>query len=306
MLIRARAGDPLERADLFISARLGITRSQAGRLIRLGLVLIGERKPKPGSSLRPGDEVSVEMPEETSNELVPEDIPLEILHEDPHLVVVNKPSGLVVYPAAGHSSGTMMNALRARLGELKAIGAPLRPGVVHRLDKDTSGVMVVALTDVAYYSLVEQFRERSTERSYLALVLGVPKGGEGVVETPIGRAKHDRKKMSTRTRMGKEARTKWSVKMEFPGASLIEAKLDTGRTHQIRVHMASIGHPVLGDSIYGKRMRIEYKGSVLRFSRQMLHADTLGFEHPESGRRMSFHAQMPDDMQRAINALSSL
>jgi len=306
VLIRAKAGDTLERADLFISQRLGITRSQAGRMIREGLVMLEGAKPKPGLGIKVGDQLTVEMIEKVSDELIAEDIPVELLYNDPHIVVVNKPSGLVVYPAAGHPSGTLMNALKARLDSLATVGGPLRPGVVHRLDKDTSGVMVVAITDSAYYSLVEQFRARVTERTYLALVHGTPKGGEGVVDAPIGRAKRDRKKMSTRTSMAKEARTHWRVMEQYPGASLIEARLDTGRTHQIRVHMSSIGHPVLGDSTYGKKMRIENKGAVLRFSRQMLHASSLGFEHPDTGERMSFEAPLPADMQMARNSLAAL
>jgi 23S rRNA pseudouridine1911/1915/1917 synthase len=302
----ASPDDRLERTDIFVSSRFGITRSRAGRLIREGLVRVNGETVKPGHTLRRGDEVEVSMPPPDSGELIPEDIPLDVLFSDDHLVVVNKQAGLVVYPAAGHPGGTMMNALKARFGELARVGGPLRPGVVHRLDKDTSGVMVVALSDDAYYSLVEQFKSRSTSRAYHALVAGVPGKGEGVVESPIGRSAHDRKKMSTRTRRGKEARTSWKVIRGFSCASLIEARLDTGRTHQIRVHMASLGHPVLGDRIYGRRTSMEQKGQKVRFPRQMLHAATLGFDHPATGERMEFSVALPEDMVDAIAALEAL
>ncbi|HEB02074.1 MAG TPA: RluA family pseudouridine synthase [Nitrospirae bacterium] len=296
----------MDRADLFISARCGITRSQAGKLIKEGAVSVDGRTVKASSSLHEGQEVAVNMPETSPVGLEPEDIGLDVLHSDEHLVVVNKPPGLVVYPAAGHSSGTMMNALKARFGTLASIGGPLRPGVVHRLDKDTSGAIVVALTDKAYYILVEQFKERSTQRSYITLVNGRMREGQGEIDTPIGRSPHDRKKMSTKSPGGKEALTHWKTLKEFSGASLLEVRLSTGRTHQIRVHMISIGHSVLGDRAYGRKTRVEYKSKVVKFPRQMLHAATLGFNHPETGQRMDFEAPMPEDMLNAIKSLEAL
>ncbi|MCK4910643.1 MAG: RluA family pseudouridine synthase, partial [Thermodesulfovibrionales bacterium] len=235
-----------------------------------------------------------------------EDIPLDILFSDDHVVVVNKPSGLVVYPAAGHYDGTLMNALKARFGSLANVGGPLRPGVVHRLDKDTSGAIAVALTDEAYYTLVEQFKARTTSRTYIALINGRLKENEGTIDAPIGRSPHDRKKMSTKVSGGKEALTHWRVLKEFPGASLVEIRLSTGRTHQIRVHMISIGHSVLGDRAYGRKIKVEYKSKVVKFPRQMLHAATLGFDHPATGERMNFTAPMPEDMLNAIKALEAL
>ena len=298
--------DPMDRADLFVSARCGITRSQAGKIIKEGAVTVEGRSLKASSSLHAGQEVIVNFPESSQVGLEPEDIPLDVLYSDEHLVVVNKPAGLVVYPAAGHSSGTLMNALKARFGTLASIGGPLRPGVVHRLDKDTSGAIVVALTDKAYYILVEQFKERSTQRSYIALVNGRMREGQGEIDTPIGRYPHDRKKMSTKAPGGRDALTHWKTLKEFPGASLLEVRLSTGRTHQIRVHLISVGHSVLGDRAYGRKTRVEYKSKVVKFPRQMLHAATLGFDHPETGRRMDFEAPLPEDMLKAITAIESL
>ncbi len=307
MHLTVNPDDPTQRLDLFVAARSGLTRSRAGKLIKEGLVTVdGRTLKKASSTLHEGQEVEVNMPEPVeAAALVPEDIPLDILFSDDHLVVVNKPSGLVVYPAAGHYDGTLMNALRARFS-LANVGGPLRPGVVHRLDKDTSGAIVVALTDEAYYLLVEQFKARSTSRTYIALINGRLKDNEGTVDAPIGRSPHDRKKMSTKVSGGREAITHWRVLKEFPGASLLELRLSTGRTHQLRVHMISIGHSVLGDRAYGRKVKVEYKSKVVKFPRQMLHAATLGFDHPVTGQRMDFNAPVPEDMQNAIKALEAL
>jgi 23S rRNA pseudouridine1911/1915/1917 synthase len=197
-----------------------------------------------------------------------------------------------------------MNALRFRLGELKAPGAPLRPGIVHRLDKDTSGIMVVALSDEAYHGLVEQFSKRNIKRSYVALLWGRLKDDSGKIRLKIGRSMTDRKKMSVRTRKGKEAETSWDVLERFRGATMVRAKLSTGRTHQIRVHFASAGHPVLGDTTYGKKTSLEVSGSrKLSFPRQMLHAKVLGFRHPVTGKKMRFTSPIPDDMQTAMESM---
>ncbi len=189
--------------------------------------------------------------------LIPEPIPVEILYKNGHVIVVNKPPGMVVYPAAGHSRGTLMNALAYHCENLAAVGGPLRPGVVHRLDKDTSGVMVMALSDRAYYDLTSQFKERTINRRYKALIYGNLKEDEGEISLRIGRSSSDRKKMSTRGKTGKEAHTRWKVLKRFGSSTLIEVKLGTGRTHQIRVHFASIGHPVLGDGTYGKKVELD-------------------------------------------------
>jgi 23S rRNA pseudouridine1911/1915/1917 synthase len=213
---------------------------------------------------------------------------------------------MVVHPAAGHHSGTLLNAVLHHTGRLASIGGPLRPGVVHRLDKDTSGVIVVALSDKAYYDLVTQFKERSIYRRYRALVSGNLRDDSGVISLQIGRSPVDRKKMSTRVRKGKEALTAWTVKERFGVATLIEARLGTGRTHQIRVHFASIGRPVLGDSTYGKKTVIEKGGKKIVFPRQMLHAESLGFVHPITGVAVEFTVPLPEDMRTAVRELRTL
>jgi len=296
--------DGEQRVDNFVSRYADISRSRAGRLVENGNVLINSRSVKPSAKLKPGDEVSLQVPElPLDNTLQPEDIPLRILYRDEHLVVIDKPAGLVVYPAAGHGNGTLMNALRYHVGPLIAPGGPLRPGVVHRLDKDTSGVMVIALSDSAYYSLVEQFRARTMQRQYYALVFGCPRSAEGEINAKIGRSITDRKKMSTRSRHGKEARTTWTLLKKFNSAALVSARLATGRTHQIRVHFFSIGHPVLGDRTYGEKTTLTYKGKRITFPRQMLHAATLGFTHPSSGDWMQFESSLPEDMTHALTEL---
>ena len=253
---------------------------------------------------KPGDAVTLSFPEMAGEErLSAEDIPLEILYLDDHLAVADKPAGMVVYPAAGHRSGTLLNALAFRVKKLASVGGPLRPGVVHRLDKDTSGVMVVALDDKAYYDLVEQFRRRTIQRRYEALVHGSLKADAGEISAKIGRSETERKKMSTRSRRGKEAVTRWRVIERFSAATLVEARLGTGRTHQIRVHFASVGHPVLGDKTYGRKTVLEIGREKIVFPRQMLHAELLGFIHPATGRYMEFRSPLPDDMRRTINAL---
>jgi 23S rRNA pseudouridine1911/1915/1917 synthase len=196
-----------------------------------------------------------------------------------------------------------MNAVLYHCGKTASIGGPLRPGVVHRLDKDTSGVMVVALSDEAYYRLIEQFRERSINRRYQALVYGEIKGDSGVIDLGIGRSSSDRKRMSTRTRRGKEALTKWRVLKNYGSATLIEAKLGTGRTHQIRVHFSAIGHPVLGDRVYGRKSSLEVGRRRILFPRQMLHAETLGFRHPITGEQVEFSSPPPPDMEECIGQL---
>jgi len=229
---------------------------------------------------------------------------LDILYKDDYLVTVNKPAGLVVYPSVGHSHGTLMNALYYHCRKLAAVGGPLRPGVVHRLDKDTSGVMVIALNDEVYYNLVEQFRKKTINKKYIALVYKNLTADEGEISLRIGRSLSDRKKMSTRVKKGKEAVTIWRVLERFGNATLIEVKLKTGRTHQIRVHFASMGHPVLGDKTYGKKVEIEIKGrEKISFPRQMLHAELLGFIHPVTGKYLEFSASVPEDMSEKIKEL---
>lgn len=291
--------DAGKRVDIQASELSGLTRSQVQHLIEKGLLQVNHHFTKPNYKTKYKDIISITIPEETQA-LAPEKIPLEILYIDNFLIVVNKPPDMVIYPAAGHSSGTLMNAIAYHSKKLASVGGPLRPGVVHRLDKDTSGVMVVALEDSAYYNLVDQFRQRSINRKYKALIYGTLKNVSGEIALKIGRSESDRKKMSTKVRKGKEAVTTWKVIDRLTAATLIEAKLATGRTHQIRVHFASIGHPVLGDKTYGKKTCIETGSQKILFSRQMLHAELLGFLHPATGEYMEFRSKIPQDMQEKI------
>ncbi|HBR21549.1 MAG TPA: RNA pseudouridine synthase [Nitrospiraceae bacterium] len=302
--IQVQEKDSGKRIDILAVAETGITRSQIQRLIKNGFLLVNNKTVSQNYRVKAGDFIVLTAEDKKQEHLIAEAIPVEILYMDEHLVVVNKPSGMVVYPAAGHNRGTLINALLCHCKKLEAPGGPLRPGVVHRLDKDTSGVMVVALDSAAYYNLAEQFKQRTINRRYVALIYGNPKDNSGQISLAIGRSETDRKKMSTRVRRGKEALTIWKVIERFRRASLIEAKLRTGRTHQIRVHFSSIGHPVLGDCTYGKKIEIETKErGKLTFPRQMLHAESLGFIHPVTGEYLEFHSPMPDDMEERIKQL---
>jgi 23S rRNA pseudouridine1911/1915/1917 synthase len=303
-LIKVLSEDAGQRVDVFISEKTGITRSQVLRLIEKSMVRIVCEPVKAKYKVKKGDVIEVETPEKETEALVPEDLDIDILFSDEHICVVNKPPGMVVHPAAGNRRGTLMNALRSHFKNLANIGGPLRPGVVHRLDKDTSGTIVVALSDPAYYGLIRQFKERSIIKRYLALVYGSPKADKGEISSAIGRSASDRKKMSTRTRHPKEARTSWHTLRRFKDATLISVQLETGRTHQIRVHMASIGHPVLGDKTYGRKTSLPIATRKVRFPRQMLHAELLGFEHPITGEHMEFMSSIPEDMQKALEKLT--
>jgi len=293
-----------KRIDILAAEKTGITRSQIQKLIEKGYLLVNAKRVNQNYRVKSGDVIELTVTEESYINLIPEALTLEILYEDKFLIVVNKPAGIVVYPAAGHKTGTLMNALRYHCKKLAKAGSPLRPGVVHRLDKDTSGVMVVALDDAAYYNLAEQFKQRTIDRRYVALISGILRGDSGEIRLHIVRSESDRKKMSTRMKKGKEAVTTWKVIERFHGAALIEAKLKTGRTHQIRVHFASVGHPVLGDKTYGKKTEIEIGSrKKISFPRQMLHAELLGFIHPSTGKYLEFHSPFPGDMEEMLKKL---
>ncbi len=294
-----------QRIDTFLAVKTGITRSRIQKLIDRCAVLVNGIPESRNYRLKASDRISLDIPAEEAGELTPEPIPLEILYQDEYVVVVNKPPGMVVYPAAGHGHGTLMNALAHHYGRLASIGGPLRPGVVHRLDKDTSGVMVVAAADSAYYDLVEQFRRRTIRRRYITLVYGNIKADTGEIVLPIGRSGSDRKKMSTRVRKGKEAVTRWKVLERLGIATLLEVHLGTGRTHQIRVHFSSIGYPVLGDKTYGRKTELEIGKKKVSLPRQMLHAEMLGFRHPGTGEYMEFSSPLPEDMKRTLELLST-
>ena len=295
--------DAGERIDTFLAKETGITRSQIQKFLEKGDILVNETSASQNYRTKKNDVIRINIVEAQNDRLLPEPLPVDILYEDEHLIVVNKPAGIVVYPAAGHRDGTLMNALAYHCRRLAPVGGPLRPGVVHRLDKDTSGVMVVALNDKAYYTLAEQFKQRTINRKYIALVHGDLKD-EGEIALKIGRSETDRKKMSTNVKKGKEAVTRWRVIKRFGKATLIEVKLGTGRTHQIRVHFSSISRPVLGDRTYGKKTGIEFiSGKYIVFPRQMLHAQLLGFHHPSSNEYLEFSSPLPEDITQKIQEL---
>ncbi|MBI4822778.1 MAG: RluA family pseudouridine synthase [Nitrospirae bacterium] len=299
MLIRVSEEDSGKRIDKLVSEKTGISRSQVHLLIDKGMVTLDGKTLKPDYRAKANAILQITIPEKPPPTLIPENIPVNIFYRDEFLAVVDKPQGMVVYPAVGHEKGTLMNALAFHIGSLEAVGGPLRPGVVHRLDKDTSGVMVVALRDDAYYGLIEQFKNKTINKQYIALVYGKLKEPRGRISSGIGRSPSDRKKMSTKAKSLKKAQTEWAVIERFRSATLLNIKLLTGRTHQIRVHFASIGNPVLGDKTYGKKTVL----NGVRFSRQMLHSGLLGFVHPIIGQYMEFKSPLPEDMKKAIEDL---
>lgn len=287
-----RAG---ERADVFVARHCAeLSRSHARRLIDEGLVTIEGRRLKPAERLPTGVTVTVHIPPPEKLDLLPENIPLTIIYQDNDLIVLDKPAGLTVHPAPGHPSGTLVNALLAICPDLRGIAGTLRPGIVHRLDKDTSGLMVVAKNDRAQQAIARQLQQREVHKSYLALVYGTPSPREGVIEAPIGRHPRNRKKMAV-VEGGRDAETRYRVREELPGYSLLEVEPVTGRTHQIRVHMAAIGHPVIGDGTYGRR------SDIVR--RQFLHAWRLEFAMPLSGRQVEFISPLPPDLREALERL---
>lgn len=299
-----------ERLDQFVARSVqGITRSAAQRLIEEGRVTVDDRVEKPSLKLRGGERVVVTVPPPAPAVPEAEEIPLVVLYEDGDVVVVDKPAGMVVHPAAGNPGGTLVNALLAHCTDLSGIGGEIRPGIVHRIDKDTSGVLVVAKNDRAHESLSRQFHDHTVKRVYLALVYGSPREDKGRIEGAIGRHPTDRKKMSGTARHGKHAVTHWRVAARFTGVTLLRLRLETGRTHQIRVHMAEAGFPLVGDEVYGGAGRINnLRDPVLRklireLGRQALHAKTLGFVHPVTGEYLEFDTELPEDMARIIDYL---
>jgi|Deesub1362A_J573_1020465.scaffolds.fasta_scaffold02127_2 23S rRNA pseudouridine1911/1915/1917 synthase len=295
-----------QRLDVFLSEKTELTRSKIQNLLRDGHILVNNRKEKQGYRVRRGDIIECHIPEPEPQILIPEDIPIDIVWEDSHVIVVDKPPGLVVHPAPGHTRGTLINALLFRCNRLASVGMPLRPGIVHRLDKDTSGLIVVAKDDQAYYGLVDQFKNKEVEKEYKVLVFGNLKDESGEIRSMIGRAIHNRKKMSTKTRCGREAVTRYRIVKRLPQATLVDVVLFTGRTHQIRVHFSSIGHPVLGDRTYGRKSQITINKETIRFPRQMLHACRLAFIHPISGERLEFRSDLPPDMEEAVQRLGGM
>ena len=275
-----------------------LSRSHLQNLIRDGYVLVNERIQKPNYKVRSGDVLHVEFPEPEAADIRPEDIPLDILYEDDDILVVNKPKGMVVHPCAGHYSGTLVNAVMYHCPDsLSGINGVTRPGIVHRIDRNTTGSLVICKNDRAHLSLAAQLKEHSITRIYLAVVIGNLKEDEGTVNAPIGRSNSDRKKMAVNREHGKEAVTHYRVKERYGQYTLIECTLETGRTHQIRVHMASISHPVLGDDVYGPSK------CAFLLEGQTLHAQTLGFIHPSTGKYVEFSAPLPDYFQVLLDKL---
>lgn len=299
------------RLDAAVAAEVEpCSRSFAATLIRQGLITVDGLEKKPGYVLRAGETVSGTLPQPEAPDFRPEKIPLHILYEDAELVVIDKPPGMVVHPSPGHSGGTLVNALMHHCPDLAGISGSLRPGIVHRLDKDTSGVLVAAKNGMAMQHLAAQFKSRQVRKSYLALVYGVPESDFGMVDLPIGRHPADRKKMSVTTRAPRSALTHWKVRESFAGAALLEVDIRTGRTHQIRVHCHAMGHPVIGDSVYcrrGEKKRLASTApcmvqSVKDIDRQMLHAWKLSFLHPKTGKTLTLEAPIPADMLALIAA----
>ncbi len=309
MEIRIRVEQAAPRLDQYLARQLPqLSRSRIQKLIRQGDVTrtkahhrSPEQSVRASDDLQTGDVITLYLPEAPSSELAAEEIPLDILLEDETLLVINKPAGLVVHPAQGHTGGTLVNALLARYPDLAAMqtvetDAPDRPGIVHRLDRDTSGVIVVARTPAALRHLRQQFKARTVEKTYLALVFGQPDVSAGIIDVPLGRDPRHRQKFTARAD-GKAARTHYQVRETFPNYSLLEIGLETGRTHQIRVHLAWLGCPVVGDTVYGRRK------NSLGLKRQFLHAWRLCFEHPTTGEILEVEAPLAEDLQVVLEGL---
>ena len=289
------------RLDLFLSMRTDLSRSGASILIKNELVKVNGNKILKKYILKPGDEVTYEKPKPVPSEIVPEDIPLDIIYEDPYLLVVNKPAGMVVHPSAGNNSKTLVNALMSHCkGTLSGINGVIRPGIVHRLDKDTSGLLIVAKTDEAHIGLAKQIKEHSFLRIYNAIVLGKYKEKKGEINLPIGRDPKNRKRMAVTEKNSRNALTLYRVMEEYSGYSLVEFELKTGRTHQIRVHSAYMGHPVAGDPVYlPQKMRKNAGG-------QYLHAKKIGFIHPISLQYLEFDSQLPERFFSFISKIRNI
>lgn len=289
------------RLDQWLAARHPErSRSRWQDLIKQGQVLVQGQARKANHVLQAGDAVAWTLPESRPVTLEAEDIPLDVLYEDADLLVINKPSGLVVHPAPGHDSGTLVNALLHHCADLQGVGGEKRPGIVHRLDRDTSGALVVAKNETAMNALADQFRNRRVAKEYVALVRGRPARKSGRIATLIGRSAHDRKKMSVRVTRGREAVSHYEVLEQFAAVALVRVRIETGRTHQIRVHLAHLGHPVLGDATYGRGGPGPLR---LQPARQMLHAERLAFHHPRTGQEVRIEAPRPGDFTTLLEAL---
>jgi 23S rRNA pseudouridine1911/1915/1917 synthase len=321
LIRRFRVGVPSEgtRLDLFIaSACSDLSRSRIQKLISEGAVRLSGSPAKRAHVVRAGEEIEVEVPEPRPSSIEPQDIPLSILYEDDHLLAIDKPPGIVVHPSPGHDSGTLVNALLHHVRDLSGIGGERRPGIVHRLDRDTSGVLLVAKTDRAHASLSRQMKKRSLRKEYLALVAGLPRVRKGEVALAVGRDPRDRKKMRAFANnelapaAAREARTLYEIEREWPELrlTLLRCRLVTGRTHQIRVHLAATGLPVVGDPVYGRPRYDKVRDAVLarrltEFPRQALHAERIGLRHPETNEELEIVAPVPADLAGLITEIDA-
>jgi 23S rRNA pseudouridine1911/1915/1917 synthase len=299
-----------ERLDAFLADQPDLgTRSYLKKLIEDGLVLVNGKRVKPAAKLRAGDEIEVRIPEPAPAWPEPEPIPLAILYEDDHLIVIDKPAGMIVHPVPQKTTGTLVNALLYHCHDLSGINGILKPGIVHRLDKLTSGVMLAAKTDLAHQGLARQFKDHTINRRYLALVHGVMERDAGSITSVISRHRRHRLKMTGRTGQGKTAITHWTVRKRYKYFTLLELRLETGRTHQIRVHLSEGGHPVVGDPLYGKGRQPPAKlgpvprSAIRQLKRQALHAYILGFFHPATGEYLEFTSEPPADFRAVLSAL---
>ena len=297
-----RADTQGERLDAFLARSMeNMSRSAVQKLVEEGHVLLGGKKAKKNDKLNIGDEISVTVPEPKEVDIAPTEMELDIVYEDDDVLVINKPKGLVVHPAAGHQDDTLVNGLlHAMQGQLSGINGELRPGIVHRIDKDTSGLLAVAKNDYAHVMLASQLKDHTMARTYECIVCGSFREDSGTVDAPIGRHPTDRKKMCVTQRNSKEAVTHWEVIARYRGYTHIRCRLETGRTHQIRVHMAHIGHPILGDTVYG------HKRAELGQDSQCLHAGALCFQHPRDGRPVMVFAPLPQYFEEVLNKLKSM
>jgi 23S rRNA pseudouridine1911/1915/1917 synthase len=303
-----------DRLDKYLTRFLpDLTRTRIQQLISDGLITINGAATKPSHQVTPGEIIQVHIPPPAASELIPQAIPLRVVYEDQYLIVIDKPAGMVVHPACGHPSGTLANALLYHYKNLSQVSGQSRPGIVHRLDKDTSGLLVAARNDQVHTALSEQFKQKSTEREYVAVVWGHPKPGKGAISSFLMRSSSDRRKMAVSQSQGKWAVTHYEVAEKFHLHSTVRLHLETGRTHQIRVHLSHRGHPVFGDPVYGGR-RSQATGlnaedtrfvveMLQRFKRQALHARVLGFLHPVTQQPLHFESELPDDMKELIDAL---
>ena len=307
---RVVAPDVHKRLDVYLAQHnTSLTRSHIKKLIESQAVTVNSHQVKASCRLQLGDLIELQVEKPREPQLAAENLPLDILFEDDFIIVVNKPAGMVVHPAAGNYSGTLVNALLYHCSFIQGVGGLLRPGIVHRLDKGTSGVIVVAKSDSAHLNLTRQFKNRTVNKVYTALVLGQLRVDEGQINADLGRHRYDRKKMSTRTARGRTAFTRWVVKERFTDFNLLDVTIQTGRTHQIRVHLASLHHPILGDSVYGNKKMLSkitdtaVRAHLSRLKRPFLHARLLGFNHPQRGNYLEFESPLAPELKELLSII---